>query len=127
MTPLGRVLGSAALAAALAGAACKGDAPTDPSTPPCATITIAANVASPKAVTISPGCQVLFVNSDSIRHNMVSDPHPEHTDCPPINSVGSLNPGQERRTGNLNTVGTCGFHDHDLDQVAGLRGTITIR
>ena len=45
-------------------------------------------------------------------HEMFSDPHPEHTDCPEINQVGFLSPGQSRQTGNLNTVRTCGFHDH---------------
>ena len=44
---------------------------------------------------------------------MASDPHPDHTDCTEINSVGVLNTGQSRETGNLVTPKTCGFHDHD--------------
>ena len=35
-----------------------------------------------------------FVNNDSRSHEMFSDPHPEHTDCPEINQVGFLSPGQ---------------------------------
>lgn len=119
---------SVLLAAAVLAAACGDDqSPTDPTQPPCATITIANNAVSPNAVTVSPGCRVLFVNNDSRNHDMASDPHPEHTDCREINSVGTLQPGRSAETGNLNTVRACGFHDHLQDQVASMRGTITIR
>jgi len=70
---------------------------------------------------------VTFINNDSRQHEMDSDPHPEHTDCPPINSVGVLAPGQSRQTGNLNVVRVCGFHDHMNDANQSLRGTITIQ
>ena len=119
---------SVLLAAAVLAAACGDDeSPTDPTQPPCATITIANNAVSPNAVTVSPGCRVLFVNNDTRNHDMASDPHPEHTDCREINSVGTLQPGRSAETGNLNTVRTCGFHDHLQDQVASMKGTITIR
>lgn len=121
------VVWSAAIAAVVATSACKGDSPSNPSAAPCATITIANNAVNPKTVTVAPGCQVTFMNNDTVGHNMQSDPHPEHTDCPAVNSVGTLNPGQSRQTGNLNAVRSCGFHDHDMDGVAGLRGTITVR
>lgn len=78
-------------------------------------------------MTISPGTRVLFVNNDSRPHDMSSDPHPAHTDCPAINQVGFLSPGQSRESGNLNTVRTCGFHDHDQSENVSLKGTITIR
>jgi hypothetical protein len=58
---------------------------------------------------------------------MYSDPHPEHTDCPEFDQVGALAPGQRRQTGNLNTVRTCGFHDHINFENQSLRGTVTIR
>jgi plastocyanin len=116
-----------AAAVALAAAGCNEQSPTDPAALPCATITIANNAVSPNAVTVSPGCRVLFVNNDSRSHQMSSDPHPEHTDCREIESVGVLAPGRSAETGNLNTVRSCGFHDHLLDQVASLKGTITIR
>jgi plastocyanin len=119
-----------AIVAALAAAGCKGDSPGGPSGgggSSCATITIANNTVTPNAVTVARGCQVTFVNNDSQSHNMRSDPHPEHTNCPPINDVGLVNPGRSGTTGNLNTAGTCGFHDHDLASVAGLRGTIVIQ
>jgi plastocyanin len=114
-------------AAMLAAAACGEDMATDPTDPPCATITIANNAVSPNAVTVSPGCRVTFVNNDTRNHEMASDPHPEHTDCREINTVGVLSSGRSAQTSNLNTVRTCGFHDHQQDQVASLKGTITIR
>jgi plastocyanin len=115
------------LAAVVAAAGCDSESPTDPTEPPCATITIANNAVNPGAVTVSPGCRVLFVNNDTRSHDMASDPHPEHTDCREINSVGVLQAGRSAETGNLNTVRACGFHDHQQDQVASMRGTITIR
>ena len=82
---------------------------------------------TPRVVTVSRGSQVTFVNNDSRPHDMESDPHPEHTDCPEINSVGTLNPGQSRQTGNLNTARTCGFHDHLAAENGSLRGSIVIQ
>ena len=100
---------------------------TTPSTTPAATITITATGASPKTVTVPRGSQVQFVNNSGAAHSMVSDPHPEHTDCPEINQVGFLASGQSRQTGNLNTTRTCGFHDHDLPQNTSLQGSIVIQ
>jgi plastocyanin len=92
------------------------------------TITISASgVVSPKQLTVAPGTRVLFVNSHSARHDMTSDPHPDHLDCPELNQVGLLNPGQSRETGNLVAVRTCGFHDHNDPNNADLRGAIVIR
>lgn len=95
--------------------------------PTTATITIANNAVSPQSVTIAPGGRVTFVNNDTRPHDMSSDPHPEHTDCPEINQVGFLRPGESRATGNLNTVRVCGFHDHDQDANRALQGTIRIQ
>ena len=116
-----------AAAVALAAAGCNDESPSDPADLPCATITIANNAVSPNAVTVSPGCRVTFVNNDSRNHHMSSDPHPEHTDCGKSSQWVSWRQDAARKPGNLNTVRTCGFHDHLQDQVASLKGTITIR
>ena len=111
-------------------AACGGGSSTpspSPSPGDTATITIANNAVRPPNITIARGSQVTFVNSDSRTHQMFSNPHPEHTDCPEINDVGFLNPGQSRQTGNMNTVRTCGYHDHEMSTVLSLQGTITIQ
>ena len=91
------------------------------------TITITAAGANPRNVSIALGTRVLFVNNDTRAHNMTSDPHPDHTDCPDINQVGFLAPGQSRETGNLVVARTCGFHDHDLPSTGNLIGQIVIR
>lgn len=133
----GLVLAAAALGAAIACGGGGSDSPTSPSPPPTggggggasdqATITISnAGTVSPATVTIRQGGRVTFVNSDSANHDMASDPHPSHQDCTELNQVGFLTPGQSRTSGNLNTVRTCGFHDHNNPGSTGLQGRITI-
>jgi plastocyanin len=96
--------------------------------PTAVTITIGANgQVSPANVTIAAGGRVTFVNNHNQPHDMASDPHPEHTDCPEINQVGFLTPGQTRTSGNLNTRRTCGFHDHNQPNVVALQGRIVIQ
>jgi len=110
-----------------------GSSPTSP-TPPgsgsgggASTITITASGASPSRVTIASGGRVLYINNDSAVHWMASDPHPTHEDCPELNSVGVLQPGERRTSGNLVTTRACGFHDHDNPGTRTLQGTITIQ
>jgi plastocyanin len=91
------------------------------------TIVIANNAVCPQRITIARGTQVTFVNQDSRPHEMYSDPHPEHTDCPELNQVGHLEPGQSRQSGNLNIARDCGFHDHINFELTALQGTITIQ
>ena len=111
-------------------AACSSDS-APPTTPPNSNnpfrITITAAGADPKELTVPPGTRVLFVNNDSRRRNMTSDPHPEHDLCTEINAVGFLNTGQSKETGNLNIVRTCGFHDHDDPDNNNVKGRIVIR
>ena len=124
----GPVIWLAALAVCVAGCDGSDVSPSQPpGATPAATITITASGASPKNVTVSPGSQVQFVNNDSREHQMYSDPHPEHSDCPPFDQVGSLRPGESRTTGNLNVTRTCNFHDHLRFEDAALRGSVVIR
>ncbi len=136
---------AAALVMALTAAACGGGSgggstPTTPTptatTPPpttttptdSATITIGANGAiSPSSVTVTRGGRVTIVNNDTRAHDMSSDPHPEHSDCTELNQIGFLTAGQQRTSGNLNTARTCRFHDHNLPNDAGLKGSIVIQ
>jgi plastocyanin len=96
-------------------ASCGGSStPTTPSTPSNPyTFTLTSSGVSPKQLVVPPGTRVLFVNQDARRHDVASNPHPEHTDCTEINSVGVLTTGQSHETDNLITAKTCGFHDHD--------------
>ena len=99
------------LAASCGGSASTPTTPGNPANP--YTFTLTAGGVSPKELTVPAGTRVSFVNNDSRRHDMASDPHPEHDLCAEINSVGVLSPGQSRDTLNLVAIRTCGFHDHD--------------
>lgn len=119
-------LGLALLAAACGSSSSSATAPTLTTAVQTTTITITSAGVSPNNIEVAQGARVLFVNNDTKSHNMVSDPHPEHTDCPPINSVGLLAPGKSIETGNLTVVRTCGYHDHD-DPISKWQGKITIK
>ena len=118
------------VAAMITMAACGGSSPTSPggggggSSPVVrstgsvgtvgATITIGANGAvSPTQVTVAVGQSVTFTNNSTGTHDMESDPHPAHTDCPSIANVGLLQPGQSKTTNGFANTGTCGYHDHN--------------
>lgn len=92
-----------------------------------ATITIANGRVTPSDVTITVGQSVTFVNNDGRVHNMASDPHPVHTDCPPMNAVGIISNGQTKLTNAFTAARSCGFHDHDDPDNGALRGRITIQ
>ena len=89
--------------------------------------TITSAGVSPKELTVPPGTRVQFLNNDTQNHDMESDPHPDHTDCPELTQVGFLSPGQTKESGNLNTVRTCGFHDHNLFPDPKWEGRIIIK
>jgi plastocyanin len=134
-------LAAAVLVAATAAACGGGSSPSSPTsttppstTPPStnptdsATITIGSNGSvSPSTVTITRGGRVTFVNNHTRAHDMSSDPHPEHTDCPEMSAVGFLSPGQSRTSSNFNTARNCGFHDHNEPDTAALKGRIIIQ
>lgn len=138
-------LGTLVLATAVTAVTCGGggsSTPTSPSPSPSptpsptpspapsggTTLTISsAGSITPKVLTVAAGSRVTFVNNNSRAHDMASDPHPNHTDCPELNQVGFLQPGQSRQTGNLNTRRTCTYHDHDRATDTNVQGTIIIQ
>jgi plastocyanin len=132
-------LGALMLAAVACGGGGGGTTPTTPATPaptpaptgsPAAgnvTITISSGGVTPNQVEVPVGGRVTFVNNDSAFHEMTSDPHPIHTDCPEINQVGALSPGTTRQTAAFTRARTCGFHDHGQENNTSLQGQIVIR
>jgi len=130
-------VGAAVLAAVVAACGGGGGGSTTPTTPTSpgtpgtsdtATITIGADGrVTPATVTITRGGRVTMTNNHNVAHDMASDPHPEHTQCPELNQWGFLQPGQSRTSGNLNTARTCGFHDHNLPANTGLQGRVIIQ
>lgn len=119
-----RLFSCAVAAAALSH--CGSSAPTGP-TSNNPTITITATGVTPSQVTIHVGGRVTFLNNDVRIHAMSSDPIQTHTDCPAINDVGLLNPGQSRSTGVLDTARTCGFHDHTNELDPSWHGQIVVQ
>jgi plastocyanin len=93
-----------------------------------ATVTVGTNGAvSPTQVTINVGQSVTFTNNSNRTRNVSSDPHPDHNECPSVNAVNALAPGQTKLTAAFTTARTCGFHDHDDPDNASLKGSIVIR
>ena len=90
------------------------------------TITLTATGIDPLVTHVSAGQQVRFVNNDTQNHEMDSDPFPGHTDCPPINDVGLLTPGQSKMTGTFPSSKSCGFHDHLNHDAKNFQGQILV-
>lgn len=116
---------------ACGGSSSSSNGPTAPPStgtpPPGPTVTITASGVSPKQIEIAVGGRVTFVNMDGTVHEMSSDPHPTHENCPPMNEVTALAPNQFRQTGVFTTARTCGYHDHGQSTNTSLQGTIAIR
>jgi len=118
------LLVSGSLAGCSGGSEPSGPAPV----PTTYRVTIGSNgVVTPTELVVPPGTRVLFTNNHSVTHDMSSDPHPGHDQCPEVNQVGVLRTGETRETGNLVTLRTCGFHDHNDPDNNSLRGRIVIR
>jgi hypothetical protein len=117
------------LAAVAAASACgKGPTSPDPNPPPGGpTVTITSTGASPRALEIPLGGRLTIVNNDAVAHDMGSDPHPSHEDCPELNQIGMLDPGQRRTSGNLVEARVCGMHDHLRPLVTSLQLRLTIK
>ncbi len=134
-----RVFAGSITAVLMAGvlAACGGSSPTAPSGgsgggtssgpgPVGATITITSGGMSPSSATISVGQSITLVNNDSRSHQISSNPHPSHTDCPSMN-MGSLAPGQSKTSDAFTTARACGYHDHLDPNNPAWQGQVTVR
>jgi len=136
--PSAWVAGGAAVFLVLALAACGGGGGGYSSSPsntnanppasqaPNVTVTITAAGPQPPTVQVPLGGRVTFMNGDSKQHQMQSNPHPVHTDCPPMNEVGMLNAGQSRTTGTFDVERACGYHDHMRPDDSAMWGTILV-
>lgn len=120
-----RIAAAAIAACTLFAAACGGGSTAPSTTDPVVTLT--SSGASPVEVRIPVGGRVTFLNSDARTHAMSSDPITTHTDCPAINDVGVLNPGQSRSTSPLTVARTCGFHDHTNEEDPKWKGRIVVQ
>jgi plastocyanin len=107
----------------LTASACS-STPSAPS--PAATVTIGASGIAPREVRVETWDSVTFVNTDVRPHSIVSDPVDLHSQCPAINRVGTLQPGERRETGALSLKANCGFHDHISPGDAAYQGRIVV-
>lgn len=103
-----------------------GDSPSSP-TGAAATITLTPTGLTPAEVRVPAFSRVTFINNDVRPHAMNSDPITGHTDCPAINAVGTLAPGESRSTGTLAVPRACGFHDHENEFDAAWKGRIIVQ
>jgi len=129
-----RILVNAAVVVALAVGfgACGSKSPSSPDAGNNGTIAATIVIDStgnvtPRDVTVAAGSRVTFTNNHNTLHQMASDPHPEHTLCQSLNTVGTLTPGQSGTSSNLNTPMVCTYHDHINDTNAALKGTIRVQ
>ena len=67
-----------------------------------------------------------FVNNDTRPHEIRSNPHPTHGDCPEINDLSTLQPGQSGLTRAFTREIACGYHDNLDDTNRAWRGQIIV-
>lgn len=122
------------LASLLPAIGCGYSSPTSPSNggdstpgPVGATISITSNGLQPASVTVSAGQSVTFTNNDSVAHEIASEPVPSYSDCPPVNRVSRLEPGQSTETGAFTMPRSCGFLDLLRTNDARWQGTIVVQ
>ncbi len=101
-----------------------GSGPSAPSA--AATITIGPAGVSPKQVRIRAFNYITFINQDTRPHAVASDPVDLHTQCPALNRVGVIAPGESRETSTLSLAATCGYHDHNNPTDTSMHGIIVV-
>jgi hypothetical protein len=124
---LGLVLGLILLAVAC-GSSGGPAAPPGPSPSPLGppTMTITASGVDPQVLhTFDERETVTFVNADVRSHDVRSDPHPAHTDCPALN-LGTLMPGERREIAGPSLPGftLCYYHDEVDPTNTSFRGVV---
>jgi len=77
-------------------------------------VTISAGGVAPQEVQTAVGTRVMFINNDTIAHDIMGGPDPTRPDCHEIDSVGFLSPGQSRQTAPFAQARLCEYHDHSF-------------
>jgi len=75
------------------------------------TITYKNGVFSPASASVAVGGSVVFSNTGTTSVTIDSDPHPSHTDYPPLN-LGIVAAGKTSSTVSFTKAGTYGYHNH---------------
>lgn len=87
------------------------------------TVTITAAGVSPKTLTVPVGTTVTFVNTDTISHQIASDPHPSHSGLSGFDNT-SLS---QSYTYTFTKSGSYGYHDHQDGFNSAMKGTIIVQ
>lgn len=74
-------------------------------------IEITADGFNPNIESISKGTKVTWINKDSKPHKVASNPHPEHTGTPGLDSKDPVGP-EGNYSFTFDKVGTVTYHDH---------------
>src|SRR5688572_16478480 len=85
-----------------------------PAPPSVRVVTITSSGVNPGDVQTAVGTRVMFVNNDTIAHDIMGGPDPTRPDCHEIDSVGFLSPGQSRQTAPFAQARLCEYHDHSF-------------
>jgi plastocyanin len=81
----------------------------------------------PFEATVAVGGRVTFTNNDIMPHEIQGGPDPDHRECPEIDKVSFLTPGQSRATDPLPVARTCEYHDHTEQDHHAFVGRIVIK
>jgi plastocyanin len=99
--------------------------PAAPAGPP--TITVSATGFSPQEVTVPVGTAVTFVNADRVGRDVSSGLDHNASECPEVDAIGFLVPGQSRSTFAFEQPKTCRLHEHANVGVPAYQGRIVVR
>jgi hypothetical protein len=91
-----------------------------------ATIMVTSNGFDVRDVRVFQGSRLLLTSNDNAPHEILSDPFHLHSDCPEINRLGFIVPGQSRQTDPLTVARACGFHDHAHEGDPAFHGVVYI-
>ena len=91
-----------------------------------ATVTLTGSGVTTATPRIARGQRVRFTNNDTRPHQILTTPHGTHTDCPALNEIDMLSPGQSKDSGVLNESRGCGFHDHLNPDDQQFRGQVLV-
>ena len=80
-------------------------------------VTISSGGVNPGEVQTGLGTRVMFLNNDTIAHDIMGGPDPSRPDCHEIDSVGFLSPGQSRQTAPFERSRLCEYHDHSFHSI----------
>jgi len=84
--------------------------PAPTNTQATSTVTYTAGGFSPTSLTVKAGTTVTWVNKSGSGFSLNSNPHPVHTDYPPLN-IGAVGDGQSKSL-TFDKPGTYGYHNH---------------